>query len=90
LGRWLAILLRPLPGVIGDSADLAWVDGRPPTYRVEAEDRPLGSHGCFSNWSSGSEVLEQRAYAYAALVEDFERVVDEVGGAEVTLRGLHG
>jgi hypothetical protein len=34
--------------------------------------------------------MEQRAYAYAALVEDCDRVVDEVGGAELTLRGLHG
>jgi hypothetical protein len=32
----------------------------------------------------------KRAYADATLVEDFERVVDEVGSAEVTLRGLHG
>jgi hypothetical protein len=46
--------------------------------------------GCFGNWSSGSEVREQRAYAYAALVEDFQRVVDKVDGAKVTLRGLHG
>jgi hypothetical protein len=34
--------------------------------------------------------MEQRAYAYAALVEDCERVVDESGSADVTLRGLHG
>jgi hypothetical protein len=34
--------------------------------------------------------MEQRADAYAALVEDCERVVDEVGGAELTLPGLHG
>jgi hypothetical protein len=27
---------------------------------------------------------------YAALVEDCERVVGEVGGAELTLLGLHG
>jgi hypothetical protein len=33
--------------------------------------------------------MEQQACAYAALVEDCERVVDEVGGADVTLRGLH-
>jgi hypothetical protein len=32
--------------------------------------------------------MKQRAYAYAALVEDCERVVDEAGGAEVMLRGL--
>jgi hypothetical protein len=30
------------------------------------------------------------AYAYAALVEDCERVVDESGGPEVTLRRLPG
>jgi len=34
--------------------------------------------------------LEQRADAYAALVEDCERVVDEAGGADLTLPGLHG
>jgi hypothetical protein len=27
---------------------------------------------------------------YAALVEDGERVVDEIGGAEIALNGLHG
>jgi len=39
-------------------------------------------------WSGGPQVTEQRAYA--ALVEDYKRVVDEVGNAEVTLRWLHG
>jgi len=34
--------------------------------------------------------MEQRAYVCAALVEDCERAVDEVGGAEVTRRGFHG
>jgi hypothetical protein len=33
---------------------------------------------------------EQLAYAYATLVEDCERVVDEVGYAEVRVRCLHG
>ncbi len=34
--------------------------------------------------------MDQRAYAYADLVEDGERVVDEIGGAEVALNGLRG
>jgi hypothetical protein len=46
--------------------------------------------GCFGKWSSGYEIMEQLAYAYATLVEDCERVVDEVGYAEVRVRGLHG
>ena len=34
--------------------------------------------------------MQQLAYAYATLVEDGERVVDEVGYAEVRACGLHG
>jgi hypothetical protein len=34
--------------------------------------------------------MEQRAHAYATLVEDCERVVNEVGSAEFTLRARHG
>src|SRR5205823_3214336 len=44
--------------------------------------------GCFGNWSSGSQIMEQRAYTYAALVEDRERIVDEARGAKGTLAGL--
>jgi hypothetical protein len=34
--------------------------------------------------------MEQRAYACAALIADWELVVDEAGGAEVMLCGLRG
>jgi hypothetical protein len=34
--------------------------------------------------------MEHLAYTYATLVEDCERVVDEVGCATVRVRGLHG
>ena len=34
--------------------------------------------------------MQQLAYAYATLVEDCERLVDEIGYAEVRVRGLHG
>jgi hypothetical protein len=37
--------------------------------------------------SSGYEIMQQLAYAYATLVEDGERVVDEVGYADVRVRG---
>ena len=42
------------------------------------------------NTRHASLAMEQRAYAYAALVEDCERVTDEAGGAEVMLSGFHG
>ena len=34
--------------------------------------------------------MEQLASAYATLVEDCKRLVDEFGYAEVSVRGLHG
>jgi hypothetical protein len=36
--------------------------------------------------SSGYEIMQQLPYAYATLVEDSERVVDEVGYADVRVR----
>ena len=42
------------------------------------------------NTRHASLAMEQRAHAYAALVEDCERVADEAGGAEAMLCGLHG
>ena len=65
--------------------------------RAAGRGRPLITR----KWSSGYQIIEQRAYAYAALTEDCERAVDEAGGAEVKLRdapvshsviclGLHG
>jgi hypothetical protein len=62
----------------------------PSIYRGGLNIADLVAVAASANWSSGSHVREQRAYAYTALVQDCERVVDEVGGAEVTLRGLHG
>ena len=35
-------------------------------------------------------MMGQLAYVYATLVEDCEGLVDEVGYAEVRVRGLHG
>ena len=65
--------------------------------RAAGRGRPLITR----KWLSGYQIIEQRAYAYAALTEDCERAVDEAGGAEVKLRdapvshsviclGLHG
>ena len=65
--------------------------------RAASRGRPLITR----KWSSGYQIIEQRAYAYAALTEDRERAVDEAGGAKVKLRdapvshsviclGLHG
>jgi hypothetical protein len=75
---------------MGDRADLARADGRPPNLPRQTEHRRLGRGGWFGNWPSGSQVMEQRAHAYATLVEDCERVVNEVGSAEFTLRARHG
>jgi hypothetical protein len=61
-------------------------DGPPPP---RSEHRRLDRDaGASANLSSGYEIMQQ--LAYATLVEDGERVVDEVGYAEVRVRGLHG
>jgi len=39
---------------------------------------------------SQAKACYENYYAYATLVEDYERLVDEVGYAEVRVRGLHG
>jgi hypothetical protein len=52
--------------------------------RAADRGRPLLTR----KWSSGYQIIEQRAYAYAALTEDCERAVDEAGGAKVKLRGV--
>jgi len=54
--------------------------------RAAGRGRPLITR----KWSSGYQIIEQRAYAYAALTEDCERAVDEAGGAEVKLRDAPG
>jgi hypothetical protein len=61
-----------------------------PTYRGGLNIAHSIAMAASAIGSSDSVVLQQRAYSYAALVEDFERVVDEAGGCEVTLRERHG
>ncbi len=42
------------------------------------------------DWAEPRKACYENKYAYATLVEDCERLVDEVGYAEVWVRGLHG
>lgn len=76
----------PGPGDLGPALNLEAARNPAPP---RPEHRRLGRDaGASANVSSGYEIMEQ--LAYATLVEDCERVVDEVGYAELRVRGLHG
>jgi hypothetical protein len=54
------------------------------TYRGRLNIAESVAMAASATGRASSQAIEQRADAYAALVEDCERVVDEVGGAEHT------
>jgi hypothetical protein len=54
--------------------------------RERSEPRRLGRNAAASATGRAAQVIGASGHAYTPLVEDRERVVDEVGGAEVALR----